>query len=70
MGVGVLLEGLLEGRVRQALDGGIFLIVLSLVLFAVFASFLGGLQIFGPYWPVLLILFGLWMLVSAFLRSR
>jgi len=70
LGVGILLAGLLEGRLRQSLDSGIFFIVISLVMFAIFGSFLGGLQIFGLYWPVLLILFGLWMLVRTLFRSR
>ncbi len=70
LGAGILLSGLLEGRFRQSLDGGLFFIVISLVMFAVFGSFLGGLQIFGPYWPVLLIILGFWMLARVFMRRR
>ncbi|MBN1146900.1 MAG: hypothetical protein JXA78_06575 [Anaerolineales bacterium] len=68
VGVGVILAGVLEGRLRQALSGGGMLVVISLVLFSIFASFLGGPRLFGMYWPVLLILLGLWMLLRAVLR--
>ncbi len=70
LGIGILLSGLLEGRPRQAIDGGLFFIVISLVMFAIFASFLGSQQTFGLYWPVLLILFGLWILARAIWRMR
>jgi hypothetical protein len=68
VGVGVILAGTLEGRPRQALSGGGILVVISLVLFSIFASFLGGPRLFGLYWPILLILLGLWMLVRILLR--
>jgi hypothetical protein len=62
--------GLLDGTLRQSLDGGLFLIVLSVVMFAVFSSFFGGPNLLGPYWPILLILFGLWILVRGLIRPR
>ena len=68
VGVGVILAGILEGRPRQGLSGGGVLVVISLVLFSIFASFLGGPRLFGLYWPVLLVLLGLWMLVRILLR--
>jgi hypothetical protein len=37
-------------------------------MFAIFGSAFGGENLLGLYWPVLLILFGLWLLVSAILR--
>ena len=70
VGVGVLLAGLLEGKFRQALGGGGWLILISLVLFAIFGSFLGGLNLLGPYWPVLLIVLGLFILVARLVRRR
>jgi len=46
------------------------MMVVSAVLFLVFASFLGGLDILGSYGPaVLLILLGLWVLGSGLYRS-
>jgi hypothetical protein len=70
VGVGILLQGLLEGNFRQAFGAGGTMLLISLVLFVVFASFLGGVEILGPYWPVLLILLGLFMLARVFMQSR
>jgi hypothetical protein len=70
VGVGVVLSALLGGETRQTLSGGAWLILISLVLFAVFGSFLGGLGLLGPYWPVLLIALGLLALLRPLLRSR
>ncbi len=70
VGVGVLLDGLLSGKFRQALGGGGTLIVISAVMFVIFGSFLGGPVSLGLYWPVLLIVIGLWILVSALFRRR
>jgi hypothetical protein len=61
---------LLAGNFRQAWGGGMTLIVISAVMFVIFGSFLGGPISMGVYWPVLLILLGLWMLVSMLLGSR
>ena len=70
VGVGTLLMGLLGQETRRSITGGVWLIVISLVLFAVFGSFLGGPNLFGPYWPVLLIALGLLLLVQSFFRWR
>ena len=69
-GVGVVLAGLLGGEVRKGMSEGSGLILVSLILFAVFGSFFGALGMAGSYWPVLLILLGLLMLVRALFRSR
>jgi hypothetical protein len=69
VGIGTILTGLLGGgRLRDALEGGFWLILISLVMFAIFGSFLGGMNLFGPYWPALLILLGVIMLVQSFFR--
>jgi uncharacterized integral membrane protein len=69
VGIGTILMGLLGGgRLRDSLEGGFWLILISLVLFAIFGSFLGGLNLFGPYWPALLILLGVVVLVRNLIR--
>ena len=69
VGIGTILTGLLGGgRLRDALEGGLWLILISLVLFAIFSSFLGGMNFFGPYWPALLILMGVLLLVRNLFR--
>ena len=64
------LAGLLGGEFRQNLDAGLILLTISLVLFFVFGSLFGAWRNLGPYWPVLIILFGVILLVRALLRPR
>ena len=65
VGLGVLLSGLLGGEdTRQAVSGGFWLILISLVLFAIFGSLFGALEIGGRYWPALLIVLGLLVFVK------
>jgi hypothetical protein len=70
VGVGVLLQGLLGEDTRRNLRHGLNLMVVSAVLFLVFAAFLGGWNLLGNFGPaVLLILLGLWVLGSGLYRS-
>jgi uncharacterized integral membrane protein len=69
VGIGVILTGLLGGgKLRDSLEGGFWLILISLVMFAIFGSFLGGMTLLGSYWPALLIVLGLVVLVRSFIR--
>lgn len=68
VGIGIMLAGLLGEDSGRSLRDGFNLVLISLVLFVIFGSFLGGLPLLGPYWPVILILFGLWLLFQAFFR--
>jgi hypothetical protein len=68
-GVGTLLSGLLQRRWGVVRAGG-WMLLYSLVLFAVFGSFLGGWGLIGQFWPLLLILLGLVVLSQSFLRQR
>lgn len=63
VGVGIVLMNLLQGEGAQALREGGMLVLISLTLFAVFGSFFGALGLVGDYWPVLLILLGLLILI-------
>jgi len=60
-GVGAFLSGLLSGKGKLMRDGA-WCVLLSLISFAVFGSFLGGPVFLGRYWPVLLILLGVLLL--------
>lgn len=68
-GVGTILMGLWGGKWRHVADGAGTVLV-SLILFAVFASFFGGPFSLGKYWPVLLILLGLFSLGRYFWRQQ
>jgi hypothetical protein len=62
VGVGLIAKSGLEGRLRFGLREGGRLVLISLLLFAVFGSFLGGLLSFELILPALLILWGVWLL--------
>ncbi len=68
-GVGLTLAGLFRARWRQVWAGA-WQVFVSLVLFAVFASFLGGYDLFGPYWPAALIALGLLLMLRAIVRPQ
>lgn len=69
VGVGTILAGLLGENTRRNLSHGLNLVVISAVLFMVFATFFGGLSILGDYGPaIVLILLGVYVLIRGFVR--
>lgn len=58
VGVGLTLRGLL-GSHRDAMQGGLWLVFISAVMFLAFGSFFGALGLLGMYWPLLLVALGL-----------
>lgn len=69
VGTGIIVSALLGGKNRKEVNDAIWLIVIGLTMFLIFGGLFGGLDIFGPYWPVLLILLGVIMLIRTLLRS-
>ena len=69
-GVGTILAGLMGGQRGRAFSAGLWQIMISLLLFMIFASFLRGPDLLGPYWPILVIALGLLLLVRTLFRSR
>jgi hypothetical protein len=70
VGVGTILAGLLGENTRRNLAGGLRLLVISAVLFLVFATFLGDINFLGDYGAaILLILLGVFVLVRGMMRS-
>ncbi|MFQ5615713.1 MAG: hypothetical protein ACE5GO_04540 [Anaerolineales bacterium] len=67
VGVGLTLFDLFRGKFRLP-AGGPVLIFISLILFAIFGSFLGGPVEVLRFWPVLLIGIGAWQLIRALFR--
>jgi hypothetical protein len=70
VGLGMIVAGLLGEKRSEMLRGGVTLLVISLVLFVIFAAFLGGRFGLGQYWPLLLVLLGLFLLVQPFLFRK
>jgi hypothetical protein len=72
VGVGMIVAGLLESKEKRGelFRGGGMLVLISLILFAIFGSFLGGFFGLGQYWPLLLVLLGLVLLVQPFLFRK
>ncbi len=70
VGVGVFCSSLLRGRIREAIVSGGWLILISGVLFLIFGAFLGGPNLLGVYWPVLVILLGVILLVQSFFQHK
>jgi hypothetical protein len=71
IGVGSILTGLLGENTRRNLAHGLNLVVISSVLFLIFAGLMQRLSILGPYGPaILLILLGLYVIGRGLLRSR
>lgn len=64
VGIGLILAGVLERKNGVGWHAGIRLMVISLVLFAIFAVFFNGLGGWGQLWPVLLILAGVWLVIQ------
>jgi hypothetical protein len=71
VGVGVFFSRLIEGRIRQAFTEGGQAILISIVLFAVFGTFLGRHDFPNMLLPVLLIGAGLLVMINTLLsRSK
>lgn len=68
VGIGSLISAMLGSHPRQSRRNGINLIVISLVMFLIFGSLFGAFNVLGTYWPVLLILLGLFLLLRTLLR--
>ena len=74
VGIGVFLANLFRGKVRQAFEEGGSPIITGLVLFLIFGSFFRATfdqePLLGDYWPLVLVLVGLWLLVKPLFRGK
>lgn len=73
-GLGNLLSALISGSLRREGRHAINAIFVSIILFVIFASFFGGLKIFGAYKDYVLIgllfVFGVWLILRGIFRKR
>ena len=70
VGIGVLLSTLLGGNERGGYREGLRLILVSAILFIIFVMIFSGQVLFLKYWPVLVILAGIWIIIQAFVRRK
>jgi len=71
VGVGTILAGLLGENTRRNIGHGLNLIVISALMFLVFATFFGGLSFLDGYGAaIILILLGVYILIRGLLRGR
>ena len=68
VGLGIILMSLLGGD-ASVKDGGT-LVFISFIMTAVFGSFFGAIGMAGRYWPVLLILLGVVLMVRSFFNKK
>lgn len=70
VGVGVILSTLLGGAEKGRYRAGLRLILISAILFLVFLMIFSGQGYFIKYWPVLVILFGVWIIIQTIFRRK
>jgi len=70
VGVGVLISNLLEGKLKSGLREGLSLIVFSLLMYGIFGAFLGGPELLATYWPLILIILGIRIMLRGAFPSK
>jgi hypothetical protein len=70
VGVGIILSTLLGGETRRGYTSGLRTILVSAILFVIFLMLFSGQVLFVRYWPVLVILLGIWIIIQGVFRKR
>ena len=69
VGVGIILSGLLGGKIGESLRSGGWLVLISAIMFAIFGAAFADLGVLGDYWPVLLIVLGVLLVARTWFRA-
>jgi len=70
VGVGVILSTLLGGGERRGYREGLRLLLISAILFIIFLMLTSSQGYFIKYWPVLVILAGIWIIIQTAFRKK
>jgi hypothetical protein len=70
VGVGIILSTLLGGNEKKGYREGLTLILISGIMFVIFLMIFSGQGQYIRYWPVLVILGGLWIIIRAIFRKK
>src|SRR4030066_606936 len=68
VGLGVILSTILGGEERKGYREGLRMLLISAILFIIFLMLFSGQGYFFKYWPVLVILAGVWILIQTIFR--
>ncbi len=69
VGAGLMLASLLGEGGKDTFRVGAWMSLISLIVFVAFGAFFGA-NVLGTYWPVLLIVFGFWILIQPLFRRK
>ena len=70
VGIGILLQQLMLGRLRQGLVTGGLLILASAAAFFILTTVNGSFELLSQYWPVLLVVSGILLLAHTLWRRK
>ncbi|MGI6741153.1 MAG: hypothetical protein ACOX7C_06705 [Brevefilum sp.] len=70
VGLGVIISGIINRRLKQDLSSGLTLIVIGAILFFIFGTSFGLDAQLSRYWPVLLIVLGLASIFRALVKRK
>ncbi len=70
VGVGIILSTLLGGGERKGYIEGLRLILISVILFVIFVMLTSGQSYLLKYWPVLVVLAGIWIIIQTLFRRK
>jgi hypothetical protein len=70
VGVGIILSTLLGGNEKGGYRAGLRSILVSAILFIIFVMIFSGQSYFIKYWPILVILAGIWIIIQTLFRKK
>ena len=70
VGIGIILSTLLGGHEKNGFIDGLRLILISAILFGIFFMIFSGQAQFIKFWPILIILGGLWILIQTIFKKK
>ena len=69
VGIGVILSALFGDGGNEGFRSGLTLVFISAIMFLIFSSIMGANPL-GVWWPILLILLGVWLLIQPLFRRK
>ena len=70
VGIGIILSTILGGQEKTGYREGLKLILISGILFGIFLMLFSGRGLYAKYWPILIILGGIWIIIQTIFRKK